>query len=458
MSDADRLTPRVAVVGAGPSGFFAVEALLRAGLGIAVDLFERLPVPHGLVRFGVAPDHPKLKAVSAVFERILAQPGVRYIGGVELGADLSLEELRSSYHAVVLATGAPLGKPLGLPGEDLPGVLRASEVVGWYNGHPDHLDCPIDLTATRAVVVGQGNVALDVARVLLKPVDALRQTDIAAHALEALAHSRIREVQVVGRRGPAATRFSLKELKEFEQIPGCVPLLDPSDLGPDSFAVPEGLELEHRVAIEVLAGMGRTDQVAAGALDTAARRCVFRFHLAPVALHGPGRVGGLRLIRTEDWPAGEPGQPVDLSAELVVSSIGRRVQPLHGVPLDALQGTHAQVDGRVVQAGAAMPGLYVCGWAKRGAQGTIGTNRACSGDTVARLLSDLPQLLQRAVPTPAPRLAALLSTRGRWFDLADWQRIDQAERARGASQGKPREKFVHRAHMAAAAWQEASPC
>lgn len=458
MNDADSLTPRVAVVGAGPSGFYAVEALLRAGLGIAVDLFERLPVPHGLVRFGVAPDHPKLKAVSALFERILEQPGVRYIGGVELGADLSLEELRSSYHAVVLATGAPLGKPLDLPGEDLPGVLRASEVVGWYNGHPDHLDCPIDLTATRAVVVGQGNVALDVARVLLKPVDALRQTDIAAHALEALAHSRIREVQVVGRRGPAATRFSLKELKEFEQIPGCTPLLDPSDLGPDSFVVPEGLELEHRIAIEVLAGLGRTDQVAADALDMAARRCVFRFHLAPVALHGQGRVEGLRLIRTEDWPAGEPGQPVELLADLVVSSIGRRVQPLPGVPLDALRGTHAQVDGRVVQAGVAMPGLYVCGWAKRGAQGTIGTNRACSGDTVARLLSDLPQLLQRAMPTQAPRLAALLSTRGRWFDLADWQRIDRAEQARGESQGKPREKFVHRAHMAAAAWQEASPC
>ncbi|MBN8749773.1 NADPH-ferredoxin reductase FprA [Xylophilus ampelinus] len=439
------LAPRIAIVGAGPSGFYTAEALLRAGIpGLQVDLIERLPVPHGLVRYGVAPDHPKLKQVSAVFERIAAMSGLRFVGGVALGHDVSLDDLRRSYHAVVLATGAAQSRRLGIPGEDLPGCHAAGDFVGWYNGHPDQRDCRFDLSAERAVVVGHGNVALDVARILLRPVDELRRTDIAAHALDALADSRVREVVVVGRRGPAQTRFSPKELHEFGELAGCDALLDGSDWTAHSFEPPPEADAEARAAIQLLQGFSTRS-------PAQPRRCVFRFHLAPAAISGHGRVQAVHFVRPPEAPA---GGELTLDCGLVFASVGRRALPLPGVPYDAARGVHANMHGRVTEAGRPVAGLYVCGWAKRGPQGTIGSNRACGVQTAAAVLADLPLLGERPVgTTPAVQAAC-----ERAVDHGDWQRIDRAEVARGAALGKPREKFVDLDAMRAAACQEATAC
>lgn len=439
------VAPRIAVVGAGPSGFYTAEALLRAGIpDLQVDLIERLPVPHGLVRYGVAPDHPKLKQVSAVFERIAAMPGLRFVGGVTLGQDVALDELHRSYHAVVLATGAAQSRRLGIPGEDLPGCHAAGDFVGWYNGHPDQRDCRFDLSAERAVVVGHGNVALDVARILLRPVDELRRTDIAAHALDALADSRVREVVVVGRRGPAQTRFSPKELHEFGALAGCDALLDDSDWSAHSFDPPPDADAEGRAAIQLLQGFSTT-------AATQARRCVFRFHLAPAAISGRARVQAVHFVRPPDAPAA--GEPT-LDCGLVFASVGRRALPLPGVPYDAARGVHANMHGRITEAGRPVAGLYVCGWAKRGPQGTIGSNRACGVQTAAAVLADLPRLRERPVGTTPAVQAAWERATGH----GDWQRIDRAEVARGTALGKPREKFVDVDAMRAAARLEAAAC
>ncbi|WP_304306133.1 FAD-dependent oxidoreductase [Pseudacidovorax intermedius] len=439
------LAPRIAIVGAGPSGFYTAEALLRAGIpGLQVDLIERLPVPHGLVRYGVAPDHPKLKRVSAVFERIAAMPGLRFLGGVALGQDVTLDDLHRSYHAVVLATGAAQSRRLGIAGEDLPGCHAAGDFVGWYNGHPDQRDCRFDLSAQRAVVVGHGNVALDIARILLRPVDGLRRTDIAAHALDALAHSRVREVVVVGRRGPAQTHFSPKELHEFGTLASCDALLDGSDWTAHSFEPAPDADAEARAAIQLLQGFSTH-------APAQSRRCVFRFHLAPAAISGHGRVQAMHFVRAPDAPA---GGELTLDCGLVFASVGRRALPLPGVPYDAARGVHANAHGRIIEAGRPVAGLYVCGWAKRGPQGTIGSNRACGMQTAEAVLADLPLLRERPVaPTPAMQAAC-----ERAVDHGAWQRIDRAEVACGTALGKPREKFVDMDAMRAAARPEAAAC
>ncbi|MFD1702549.1 FAD-dependent oxidoreductase [Methylopila henanensis] len=426
---------RVAVLGGGPSGFYAAEALLRSDLPVAVDMFERLPTPFGLVRFGVAPDHPKLKQVCAVFDRIARMPGFRFFGGIEIGVDVSLESLRTAYDAVILATGASVDRRLGTPGEDLPGSHTAGEFVGWYNGHPDFSHLSFDLSAERAVIVGHGNVALDVARILLKTVDELRATDIAEHALDALARSRIREVQIVGRRGPAETRFSPKELHEFQDIAECSASLDASDLQPDSFTVAADAGPDVRAAIGLLENFGRES-------ESKSRRCVFRFHLDPVRIEGDGRVERVSFART--LPA---GGRVEIDCGLLFASIGRRAAPLVGAPYDEARGTHANVGGRIVSAGSVGPGLYACGWSKRGPQGTIGTNRACSADTVAAVIADLRG---RGAPPAVETDDLLARVATGCLDYEAWRRIDAAEIERGRVRGKPREKFVTVADMVSA--------
>ncbi|CAN7723586.1 FAD-dependent oxidoreductase [Variovorax sp. LjRoot290] len=455
MSDAGAATLsasfRVAVVGAGPSGFYAAEALLRSALPMRVDLLERLPVPHGLVRYGVAPDHPKLKQVTAVFDRIAAMPGFRFVGGVEVGTDVSVDDLLASYHAVVLATGAPLGRRMNIAGEGLPGSHMASDFVGWYNGHPDQKDCHFDLSCERAVIVGQGNVSLDVARILLKGVNELRRTDIAAHALDALAQSRVREVHIVGRRGPTDIRFSPKELHEIGELPSCDALVDAADIRAGSFAAPAGTDAEKVAAIAMLERL-------AGVHPAKDKRCVFRFHLEPQGIEGSTSVDCIRFNRPRGWAASLEPASVGIECGLVFSSIGRRSCSIGGVPYDESRGTHANFQGRVVSAGQVVEGLYVCGWCKRGPQGTIGTNRACSYETAQAVLADLPALAHRALTAGhqlhAGRPAQYL---GKYLDFRDWARIDKAEVARGAAIGKPREKFVSLEHLYAAAREE-HPC
>lgn len=432
----------VAIVGAGPSGFYAAEALLRSDKNIAVDLFERLPVPYGLVRFGVAPDHPKLKQVTAIFERIAQMPGFRFIGGADIGVDISIDELRRSYHAVILATGAALGREIGVPGENLPGTHQASDFVGWYNGHPDYRDLTFDFSGDRAVVIGHGNVALDVARILVKTPEELRYTDIAGHALEALAESRIREVHLVGRGGPAATRFSAKELQEFGTLEDCDPGVETGDLGADPFVSPQSADPERKIAIDLLDAFSRRKA-------TKNKRCLFRFHLNPVCFEGDERVRRAVFRSSATGEGVDQGVVIDTS--LVFLSVGRRSAPVANVPYDTARGVHANVEGRVGREGEEAAGLFVCGWSKRGPQGTIGTNRACALDTVEKVLADL-----NALPSPYPAaadsvLSLIWERQGLRLDFDAWRAIDMAEVARGRTLGKPREKFVSVEAMIAAA-------
>ncbi|MGU3405818.1 FAD-dependent oxidoreductase [Methylobacterium brachiatum] len=434
---------RIAVVGSGPAGFYTAEALLRSGVPVAVDLFERLPAPFGLVRFGVAPDHPKLKQVTAVFDRIAGLHGFRFVGGVEVGTDVSVAELGACYHAVVLANGASLDRRMGIPGEDLAGSHPAGSFIGWYNGHPDAAGLSFDLSTERAVVIGHGNVALDIARILLKTPDELRHTDIAAHALEALDESRIREVQIVGRGGVARARFSPKELGEFGEFADCVAGLDPDDLPGGVPEPPIDAGAEARANAAILRSFAEAHDGTAKR-----RRCLVRFGLEPIRLAGADRVESLHLRR--------PGSDrmVALDCGLVIASVGRRTAPLAGVPYDTEAGVHANVGGRIVTDGGPVPGLYACGWSKRGPHGTIGTNRACGVETAAAVLVDLATL-----PAPignADALVAGLAKRtGCSIDYAAWRRIEAAERARGQEEGKPREKFVTRAEMLAVAGEAA---
>ena len=430
---------RVAIVGGGPSGFYAAEALLRSGQSIDVDMFERLPVPYGLVRFGVAPDHPKLKQVTRVFDRIAGTPGFRFFGAVEIGEGLSLTALRSCYHAVILATGAPVGRLMDVPGETLPGNHQAGDFVAWYNGHPDFRHLRFDLDAEQAVVVGHGNVALDVARILAKTPDELRHTDIAAHALEALAASRVREIYLVGRRGPDQTRFAAKELQEFAELADCDPAVELGDcpeLPPSSD--PPG---ESAAALAVLREFSTRPMAKR-------RRCIFLFGLTPLGIEGDGRIRRMLFCESHKRTGAVAQTQVSLDCSLVFSSIGRRAEPIIGIPYDGARGVHANIGGRLAADGSVLAGLYVCGWGKRGPQGTIGTNRSCSVETVVNVLADLPQLDEP--PRDPDRLFAATPIR-RYVDYPAWVRIDAEEVARGGANGKPREKLVAVEEMFAAA-------
>ena len=428
---------RIAVVGSGPSGFYATEALLRSGTPLAVDMFERLPVPYGLVRFGVAPDHPKLKLVTAAFDRIATTPGFRFIGGVEVGRDVAIGELRESYDAVVLATGADVSRSLGVPGEDLLGCHHAGDFVAWYNGHPDYRDCDFDLDCEAATVIGHGNVALDVARILAKTADELRRTDIARHALEVLAESRIREIHVVGRGKPSQAKFTAKELRDFLDLGACETTVDPRNVAPDDFTPENPQDSELVEKLSLLCAFSQQ-------VSTKRRRCVFRFGLSPVAIRGEGRVQTIAFAQQPSRAIG------DIDCGLVFRSVGRRTTPLAGVPYNEHQGVHANIEGRVVDRSSVVFGLYVCGWSKRGPSGTIGTNRGCGMATAEAVLADLPARAGRRSGGPDALLARLRSRVARMVSYRDWAAIDAAEKRRGALLGKPREKFVSVADMLAA--------
>lgn len=438
---------QVAIVGAGPAAFYTVEALKRADPSIAVDLFDRLPVPFGLARFGIAPDHPRLKAPIQVFERIGALPGVRFFGGVEIGRDLGVAELRAAYDAVVLAHGAQGDEPLDLPGARPGQVRSARELVDWYNGLPDVTPDAVDLQRPHVVVIGNGNVAIDIARLLTRPADDLAATDISDRALAALRRSAVREVVLVGRRGPVQARFTTKELRELGDLAGMAVTV-PADelaLGPACLAELEAPASDvARRNLELLRAWA-----ARPAQAGAARRLQLRFGLLPERMERDA--GGdpwlvLRRMRLDGPPFARRAVPTEvcvrLRCDLVVASIGFRVQALAG--LDAAPGPglrHAA--GRVLgRDGMPLVGLYVAGWAKRGPSGVLGSNRACAEETAQALLADRPRLAAAGGPAaPAALLARLLERGPRPLDWADWRRLDAVERERGAAQGRPRVKL-----------------
>lgn len=436
---------QIAIVGSGPSGFYAAEALLRSDLPITVDLYERLPTPYGLVRSGVAPDHQKLKQSIKVFERIVRHPQLNYLGHVEVGRDVSVGELRNAYHAVIFANGAQQDRRMGIPGEDLKGSHTATEFVGWYNGHPDFRNRVFDLTQEHVAIVGQGNVAADVCRILTRSVDELRTSDIAEHALDALAESRVREIFIIGRRGPAQAKFTTKELRELTALPGAVATVDSSQL-----------ELSENCQAELASHLSATAQknmevfrgIAANASSQAGRRIHFRFFASPVAIRGDDAVQGLRVCHNR--MSGEPfaqvaepnGAQEDLPCGLVFRSIGYKGSAIPELPFDEHKGIVPNRDGRVVGDEGPLPGLYVTGWIKRGANGIIGTNRADSLQTVESLLQDLGSLRSKTAHGRSS-IQPLLAARGKAIvGMDEWFGIDAAEVARGAPKGKPREKFT----------------
>ncbi|MFV0462088.1 MAG: FAD-dependent oxidoreductase [Nostocoides sp.] len=430
----------VAIVGAGPSGFFAAGSLLGlAEIDVRVDMFDRLPTPWGLVRLGVAPDHPKIKSVSAVFEEIADDERFQFFGHVEIDRDISHEELLDRYDAVIYATGAQADRRLGIPGEDLPGCFPATEIVGWYNAHPDHHVSPIDVQTDRAVVVGNGNVALDIARVLMTPPERLARTDIADHALENLHTSTLREVVVLGRRGPAEAAFTTRELKELQELTGAHVVVEPAEA---LVAAPE--QADRRVAknLDVMSGF-LTDPGEDAGSDR--RRIVLRFLSSPVQIHGTQSVTRVTVGRNElredelgRTVAVDTGQREELSTGLVVVATGYEATPVAGLSLDRATGSVANVEGRI----AGRPREYVVGWAKRGPRGVIGATKKCAADTVALLVEDvrsgvIKRTRERSLPTPdwvRSRAPNMVTTSG-------WLAIDAAERAEGDAAGRPRVKL-----------------
>jgi ferredoxin--NADP+ reductase len=436
---------RIAVVGSGPSGFYAAEALLAGEAPALVDMFEALPAPFGLVRYGVAPDHPKIKNIIARYEKTAAHPGFAFFGNVEIGRDLSVAELHRFYDAVIFASGAQTDRRLGIPGEDLPGSYTATEFVAWYNGHPAYRDREFDLSHDCAVVVGQGNVAMDVARILAKTVDELKNTDIAAHALEALAESKVREVRMVGRRGPVQAAFTPPELKELGELADCDVIVDPAELELNDASRAELEVLKWRDSIK---NYELLKELAARVPAGKRRRLLIQFYAGPKQLSGADRVESVIMERNN--LSGEPGAQkargtgvtLTIPCGVVFRSVGYRGVPIDGIPFDDKNGVFANVEGRVVNDGKVIPGLYVAGWIKRGPSGIIGTNKPDSFETVKHVLADAPALPACEEPS-RDAVSALLTSRGvRVVSYADWQRIDAAEAARGAAAGKPREKFA----------------
>ena len=440
----------VAIVGSGPSGFYAAEALFKSPISVRVDMIERLPVPFGLVRYGVAPDHPKLKQPTMVFDKIAQSPGFSFLGNVAVGRDISVHQLQTTHHAVLFACGAESDRRLGLPNEDLPGSHTATEFVGWYNGHPDYRERSFDLSSEVAVIIGQGNVALDVARILCKPVDELRSTDIAEHALDALADSRVRDIHIVGRRGPAQTSFTAKELRELGEIHGCVSQVFPDDLRlhPACLA-----ELDDKNNFNAAKNVEILQSWVTHTEATAGKRIWFHFLQSPVAITGTHRLEHLTLERNclVGPPFGQSAQgtgvTLELGCGLLFRSIGYRGLPLPGVPFDQARGAFLNKDGRIGEA----PGLYAAGWIKRGPSGIIGTNRADAVATVQSLLADVPRLDSRPKSGTEGVYAALARIESPVLSYGDWRRIDAEEQRRGEAIGKPREKITRVSDMLALA-------
>lgn len=436
---------RVAIIGSGPSGFYAADALLSSPVPVRVDMFDRLPVPYGLVRYGVAPDHQKIKNVIKVYERIAEKKGFAFWGNVNVGQDISVPELKGFYDAVILAYGAETDKKLGIPGEGLPGSHTATEFVAWYNGHPDYKDRRFDLSGEVAVVIGQGNVAVDVCRILCKTVDELKTSDIAGYALDLLAASRVREVHMIGRRGPAQAAFTPVEIHEFGDLQECDPVVEPGDMEINEASRRELSDPANVHAIknfEILKGFSAT--------TSKIKRKKFYCHFlrSPVEISGQGKVQKVILEKNRlEGEAGRQkaqgtGDKEELACGILFRSVGYRGIPMQGMPFNEEKGIIPNVQGRVMEGDRVMAGFYATGWIKRGPSGVIGTNKADSQETVKHLLEDLPQLKSRERQDPDALTRLLNERKGRVISFTDWKKIDAAEMERGTRLGKPREKFV----------------
>ena len=440
---------RVAIIGSGPSGFYAADALMRAEQAVTVDMFERLPNPYGLVRAGVAPDHAKIKNVIKIYERIAEKPGFTYYGNVEFGKDLGIDDLKKHYDATIFANGASSDRSLNIPGEDLEGSLPATEFVGWYNGHPDYRDLQFDFSHETAVVIGQGNVAIDVCRILCKTVEELRVTDIAQHALDQLANSKIRTVYMVGRRGPVQAKFTQIEIKEMGRLQDCDAHVEPGVFNLDPSSQAELDDPENKSApkiVPILKDIANTNP------NGKSKTLNIEFCKSPVEIKGTDRVES--IVLEENELTGEPykmkargnGKMMEIPCGLVLRSVGYRGNPLPGVPFDDDNGVFPNENGSIL-GGPEAAGLYVVGWIKRGPSGVIGTNKPDSQLTVAQLLEDMPSLTPCEIPDSDSLIEGIRANGTRIVSYEDWKKIDQQEVAHGEASGKPREKLTRVSEM-----------
>ncbi len=438
---------RIAVVGAGPAGFYATGHLLDADAAIEVDLYDRLPTPWGLVRGGVAPDHPKIKAVSKVFEKIAEKPGFRMFGNVEVGRDVTHEDLMRHYDAVVYAYGAQADRRMGIPGEDLPGSIPATAFVAWYNGHPDFRDLAPDLSVERAVVIGNGNVAVDVARMLVLAPEELAPTDTADHAIDAFAGSAITDVVIAGRRGPLQAAYTNPELLELGELQIADVVVDPAEAALDPLSaedLPAAAQPDQRNVETVL-------EYAQRARTAKPRSVTLRYLVSPLEIRGDGRVEEIVLVRNRLERADDgtlravaTDETETIPCGLVLRSVGYRGLPVEGVPFDERRCTIPHAEGRALDAGGApVPGVYCTGWIKRGPSGVIGTNKKDAVETADALLADLAAGRLPAPPEPSAEAveALIADRRPDAIEYGHWRAIDAHERALGEPHGRPRVKL-----------------
>ncbi|KAJ7987855.1 hypothetical protein DPEC_G00330890 [Dallia pectoralis] len=455
-------SPKVCIVGGGPAGFYTAQHLVKTRPDVQVDIYERLPVPFGLVRFGVAPDHPEVKNVINTFTQTAQHARCSFHGNVSVGKDVSVQELQEAYHAVVLSYGAEGNMTMGVPGEDLPGVYSAKDFVGWYNGLPRNRDLRPDLMCETAVILGQGNVALDVARILLSPVDILKNTDITQPALDSLAKSRVRRVLIVGRRGPLQVACTIKELREMVSLPGTRPQMEASDFEGIAKTL-KALPRPRKRLTELLlkAAVETPEEKELERRNSAQKAWGFRFLRSPVEILPSAdltRTTGIRLAvnrlesKGEDVWAVATGEVEDVECGLVISSIGYKSLPIDpAVPFDARKHIIPNTMGRVQQSA----GLYCSGWVKRGPTGVIATTMNDSFDTARTLLHDMDQgtLDISTVKGGSKEVTALLEKRGvKPVLFSDWEKIDSEESRRGETRGKPREKLLDVGEMLKVAW------
>src|SRR5258708_4734805 len=441
---------RVAIIGSGPSGFYAAESLFRQqNIVVMVDMFDRLPTPHGLVRGGVAPDHPKIKSVSKVYDKTAANPNFRFFGYVEFGKDVTHAELKAHSQAIIYAVGAKTDRRMGIHGEDLNGSYAATEFVGWYNAHPDYRDFTFDLSQENAVVIGNGNVAMDVARILASSYDELRKTDIADYALEALRNSKVKDITMLGRRGPAQAAFTNPELKEFGELAEADIIVLPEDIALDPLSR-AALEAEHDATAEK--NMKTLEEYSLRPTGNKKKRIHMRFLWSPVELLGTNHVEQMKLVKNELQAAPDgslKARATDkfetIPVGLVFLSIGYMDVPLADLTFDQRAGIIPNDHGRVIDPATSqpIPGEYVVGWIKRGPSGIIGTNKADSGETVNMVIEDLAKLptINPSDATPESVEKLIKSRKPDYVSYDDWLLLDQLEQSNGQASERPRIKF-----------------
>ncbi len=442
---------RVAIIGSGPSGFYAAEHLQKQkDLVVEVDMYERLPTPYGLVRGGVAPDHAKIKSVTRVYDRIAAKPQFRFYGNVEFGTDVKRADLAKHYHAILYAVGAPSDRRLNIPGEDLPGSYPATDFVAWYNGHPDYRDYEFDLTQESAAVIGIGNVAMDVARILARSREELMETDIAKHAMDALDEGNVKTIYILGRRGPAQAKFTNKEIKELGEMADADIVVAAEEVDLDELSKKSLEEADKNTVrnVEILTEYSTRKP------SGKSKKLVMLFLASPVEISGDGKVEKMKFVRNELQVSGDGSlrpratenfETIDVG--LVFRSVGYRGEPLPDVPFFDSWGIIPNDTGRVLtehETGEQVIGDYVSGWIKRGPSGVIGTNKPCAVETVNMLLEDMKagKLLEPAAPSRDAVDALLAERNVKHITYADWQKLDKLELERGEAAGRPREKFT----------------